>query len=417
MSGKRVLLICYYFPPLGGAGVGRPLALFKYLPRYGYECDVLTVKPVAYRGYEPELLDGLETRRIYRAGSWDPQRLLHFFGARKIKDATISGGKKISGRFFPDPKVGWVRSATRLGRTLATNRHYNAIISTSPPISTHLVGRKLAQEFRLPWVADFRDYWTGYKAEDWFDNERSIRRAKKLLSRISSEASSISVVNPAIAEYLGQGQVIYNSFDPERASLWRPPKRSGKFVIGILGTLDELRPIEPLLKLLAGVRERSPEAFEKIRLAQVGQVNIEGFESLLDQYRMRNRIDLHGTRNRQETIELLSDSSMLYIGLSTSKAQDLVPGRLFDMLASGRSLLAYVPADSMIAALLNETGNGCCYHVDDTDRAEEYVLSRYQLFTQDELKIDTLREYAEKYSAEQMAAQFAGLFESLRAPK
>ena len=108
---------------------------------------------------------------------------------------------------------------------------------------------------------------------------------------------------------------------------------------------------------------------------------------------------------------------MLYIGLSTSKAQDLVPGRLFDMLASGRSLLAYVPADSMIAALLNETGNGCCYHVDDTDRAEEYVLSRYQLFTQDELKIDTLPEYAEKYSAEQMAAQFAGLFESLRAPK
>ncbi|MCK4574663.1 MAG: glycosyl transferase family 1, partial [candidate division Zixibacteria bacterium] len=66
MTMKRVLLVCYYFPPLGGAGVGRPLSLFRYLPQFGYECDLLTVKPVAYRGYEPELLEGLDQSRIYR---------------------------------------------------------------------------------------------------------------------------------------------------------------------------------------------------------------------------------------------------------------------------------------------------------------------------------------------------------------
>ena len=57
---KRILLICYYFPPLGGAGISRPLALFKHLKKFGYECDVLTVKNVAYHFYAPDLLDGLD---------------------------------------------------------------------------------------------------------------------------------------------------------------------------------------------------------------------------------------------------------------------------------------------------------------------------------------------------------------------
>ena len=67
MNG-RVLLICYYFPPLGLGGVGRPLNLFKRLPNHGWECDVLTVKPVLYRAYEPELLDGLDQSRISGRG-------------------------------------------------------------------------------------------------------------------------------------------------------------------------------------------------------------------------------------------------------------------------------------------------------------------------------------------------------------
>ena len=57
---NKVLLICYYFPPLGGAGISRPLSLFKHLPEHGIDCDVLTVEPVTYRIYEPELLDGLD---------------------------------------------------------------------------------------------------------------------------------------------------------------------------------------------------------------------------------------------------------------------------------------------------------------------------------------------------------------------
>ena len=103
--------------------MGRPLALYKYLPRFGYQCHLLTVKPVAYRMYEPELLDNLDTTYVYRSGSLDPQRLLYLCGLRKVKDKVIRKGRSLSDRFFPDAKVGWVKPALRLGRQLVSNHN------------------------------------------------------------------------------------------------------------------------------------------------------------------------------------------------------------------------------------------------------------------------------------------------------
>ncbi len=142
----RVLLVAYYFPPLGMAGVGRPLNLFKHLPSFGYDCDLLTVKPVAYRKYEPELLDGLDLSRIYRAGSFDPQRIMYLLGIRQVNPRTIARGSAVGEKLFPDSKIGWVRPAVRLGKKLHARNQYAAVISTSPPISSHLVGMRLAKE-------------------------------------------------------------------------------------------------------------------------------------------------------------------------------------------------------------------------------------------------------------------------------
>ena len=103
----RVLLICYYFPPLGGAGVGRTLSLFNELGDFGYDSHVLTVKPVVYRMYEEELLEQLDSSRIFRSGSIDPQRLLYLFGLRKVSSKYADGSRLVSKSFFPVSKVGW----------------------------------------------------------------------------------------------------------------------------------------------------------------------------------------------------------------------------------------------------------------------------------------------------------------------
>ncbi len=120
-SKKHILIICYYFPPLGLAGVRRPLALLKKMTALGHSVDILTVKPVTYFVYEPELLKGLDLSRIFRAGSTDPQRIMYLLGKRTITPGGAKSAKGMSPGIFPDSKKGRVRPAIKLGRTLVEN--------------------------------------------------------------------------------------------------------------------------------------------------------------------------------------------------------------------------------------------------------------------------------------------------------
>jgi glycosyltransferase involved in cell wall biosynthesis len=412
MRSARILLVCYYFPPMGGAGVGRPLALFKHLPAFGIECDVLTVKPVLYRLYEPELLEGLDLRKIYRAGSRDPQRLMHLMGIRKIRGSAINRAKRISDRFFPDPKVGWVSRAVKLGRVLLENKRYNCLVTTSPPISSHLVGAKLSREFRLPWVADFRDFWTLYKAEEWFDSKRQVVRARSLLDEICTNADAITVVNSAIADYLGTGAVIHNSYDEDRAALWKPASPGPDFVIGVLGTIDKLRPLEPLFAVLRRLRETKPDLFEQIRVVQVGDYHQADVDRLVGQYGLRNRCKLYGRQNREKTIEILSEASMLYLGVAVPFGKGVLPGRVFDMLASGRAILAAAPRDGVAAELLNASGSHCVFEDPKSDDPVSFVIRQCQAREGRQPVGLPISPSAAQYRAKKMVEKFVGVIRS-----
>ncbi len=413
MTKGKVLLICYHFPPVGGPAVGRPLALFKHLPQFGYECDVLTVKPVAYRVLEPELLDALDKSRVYRAGSYDPERLMYLLGIRKVHDVIIHHSRKVSGRFFPDHKVGWVKPAVRLGRTLISSNRYSAVISTSPPISNHLVAKQLSQESKTPWIADFRDFWGLHKAEETYSGRRRIERALNLLHEIRNQAAAITAVNPSVFDYVQADAVIYNSYDKDLAKLWRTPTDSGQFVIGLLGTLNEIYLAEPLLKVLARVRDTKRESFDKIRLLQVGRVSLDWLQPQLERYQLKDRIDLRGFQDRESTISLMSQASLFYIGLRSLSEKGVIPGRTFTLFASGRPILAAVPSGSEVDRLIEKTGNGFCFSNDSLSEAAHYLCQQIRLFEASKLHIAVLPEYAREYSSEKMVQRFAQIVDSL----
>jgi len=413
LKKRKVLLICYDFPPVGGPAVGRPLALFKHLSQYGYECDVLTVKPVAYRVLEPELLEGLDISRIYRAGSYDPQRLMYLLGIRKVRDVIVRRGKKVSDRFFPDHKAGWMKPAIRLGRTLSSNNRYSVIISTSPPISNHLVAKQLSAEFNTPWVADFRDFWTLHKAEETYQDERQIVKALDLLETIRQQASLVTAVNPPIAEYVKADEVIYNSYDSDLAQLWKTPKSSDEYVIGLLGTLNEICPIQPLLKVLAVVREIKPDLFNKVKLLQVGRVDIEWLQPQFEEYGLMDRCDLRLFQKRADTISILSQASLFYLGLPSLKQMGVTPGRIYILLSSGRPILAAVPPGSEVEKLIEQSGKGFCFSDDDVSGAADFLCQQITLFETNALDITPLPGYAREFSSENLAENFARLFDRL----
>jgi len=410
---KKVLLICYYFPPLGLGGIGRPLNLFKKLPDHGWDCDILTVKSVAYRAYEPELLEGLDVKRIFRSGSRDPQRLLYLLGVRQVTAGSISKTRKVSGRFFPDSKAGWVNPAVRLGRVLCENRNYDCIISTSPPISSHLVGSKLSAEFDIPWVADFRDFWTTYRVEEVFRNQQLVARGQQLLDQIRRESIAITVVNASISDYLTSGNLITNGYDSDLAEFWKKTPCDKLFTIGLLGHQLDTHEIEPLLRLLSGLKECCPNELGKLRILQVGQVDPQWFQQLFTDRGLDICIECYGRQPRKRTIELLAESHAFFMAISDKVGEGVLPSRTFELMASGRPIIANVPDGGEVARLLAGTGNALCYESSGTEDAIRYLGDLVTSFRDGTYQFVPLSDYARQFSSDAIAGKFANLMDRL----
>ncbi len=410
---RKALLICYYFPPLGLGGVGRPLNLFKQLPGCGWACDILTVKSVLYRAYEPELLDGLDTSRIYRAGSRDPQRLLWLAGVRKIKADTIARGRSVAEKYFPDSKVGWVKPAVRLARRRHRSKRYDIIISTSPPVSSHLIARQMKADYGLPWIADFRDYWTVRKVEEAFDDPRRVTKGKELLAQISREASAVTTVNETIASYLGGAEVITNGYDADFAEAWRQPPDPDRFTIGLLGHQHDAREVEPLLRVLDKLRARFPEQFDRLCILQVGEVDREWFGQLLRQHDLTEKVVLRGRCRRRETIEVLSKAHMFYLGIPEAGGGAFLPNRLFELAASGRPIIARAAPESETGRFLAGIEKARCFDESDSDRAVDLISEQIRRFEQKQYEFIPLSEQVRRYSSQAMGRKFAELMDRL----
>ncbi len=413
MAEKNILLICYYFPPLGGAGVTRPMALMKHLSEFGYHCDVLTVKPVTYRVYEPELLYEIEPDNIYRAGSFDPQRLLHLLGVRTIKPTTIDKRKNLKSNFFPDSKIGWVKPAVKLGRKLLTKKKYSTLITTSPPMSVHLIGRKLSQEFKIPWIADFRDYWESHPLEECYDNENDILKAKQLLDEIKHQATSVTAVSKSIASYLNDAQHIYNSYDKDLASEWSIPASVKKMTIGLFGSFDKLCPVEPLFKVLAFMRKKYPENFEKIELRQIGNVDRKWFKELLNKYRLLEKCQIYGFLPRHQAVKIISKASLFYLSLDRKIKYSIIPGRVFLLLASGRPILGLTPKEGELADLILRNRESFVFSENEIEITADYLNKLVDKILNNLIKIEIMPEYSREFSSLNMTVKFVEILRKI----
>lgn len=410
---KNILLVSYYFPPLGGVGISRPLALFQNLSKQGYDCKVLTVKPVLYRAYEPELLSTLNKDHIFRAGSTDPSRLLYIMGVRNVSSKSADQSRFVSKRFFPDSKAGWIGPATRLGKKLIKNNQFDLIVSTSPPISAHVVGMELARSSNIPWVADFRDYWTSYKVENCFESESKIEKAKKLLNDFKQSAHGIVAVNQSVADYVGASEIISNSYDTNLAKKWLMPLDKERFTIGVFGTISNLTPIEPFLKVLAELKRKNENLFSKMKVVQVGLADLDLLSKRVSEFGLENIFELRGYEPRERAIQSLSESALFYLGVDPKAGFGLTSNRVFTLLSSGRPILAHTWQGSELEKLIAPTGNSFRFDENTVDAAVDYLTNKVESYSRGEANFAAEPEYAKEYSSDRMVEKFARIFDQL----
>lgn len=342
-----VLLIAYYFPPDNAIGGARPYRFYKYLKRLGYECHVFTAAAPAGEGIAPDVHyvpDPLKLRP--RQGlAWQAERVSWKF---------LQRGMHV---------LGWSHAAFKAGREWMAQRKGQrvVILSSSPPLGTHLAAWRLARKFKQNWIADFRDPLHSPGGERApLENiiaprlERSVlRTANAVLANTDAMRNSWVARMPGLKEKV---QVLWNGFDPEDMIDPSPlPVRNCK-IWSHVGELYGGRDIRPLLHAIERLlgSGRLPEA--KLKILQVGVAEPECLpdEKFLDEAKKQGWLELREPVPALEARKLAGNSDGLLLIQPHTAVQ--VPGKLFEYLRLGRPILAYVVRNSPVEHILQQAG-------------------------------------------------------------
>lgn len=429
---KRVLIITYYWPPSGGSGVQRWLKMSKYLPEYGWQPVVYTAENAEYPVEDPSLeKDVCPEAEIIRRPITEPynfyKKFLGIKKEQKVKTGFIdeTGQQKgwkerlsvwIRGNcFIPDARCWWVKPSVKYLKAYLKEHPVDAVISTGPPHSMHLIAMKLKETLGLPWIADFRDPWTEI---DYYNDlrltKRSDRKHHRLEHEVLTKADKVVTVAPDGAkrlEKLGAKNVatIFNGFDrdDDTKQATTLPKQ---FTVTYLGVLSKAQNPEKLWQAMGELAQTEPAFRDNLRINMIGQIDQSVIQSIKAQGLENNTgfspyipHDQVSAAHRRSTLLLL-----LLMPDEEPRAKGLLTGKIFEYLASGRPILCIGPEDGDAAKILNETHAGTTVSFGDKDKMKEVMKSLYERYLENKLPDNTHTE-VERYSRRVLTGEFVEL--------
>ena len=390
---NKVLIITYYWPPSGGAGVQRWLKFSKYLPEFGWEPVILTVDPdyATYPAIDPSLeKDVPASIEVFRTKATDWFR---FYKSDKSK--IPSGGfasnkdNSFKGKFFrfirgnlfiPDPRRGWNRFAFKKACEIIDKENIKHIITTSPPHSTQLIGLKLKRRLpKLKWICDFRDPWTDIYYYRFFFHTSVAKYIDSCYEKkVMRKADRIISVGKTLAEMTASKikdnaskiHIISNGFDEEdfRDIQITDPQR---FTLTYTGTISEAYPLDALINALNKLKERGYDFL----LRFVGTIPDTIKNQLTDLISPQN-VEFIGSIPHPEAVKYMISSSVLLLLIPEHEsARAIITGKIFEYIATGKPVLFIGPVDGDAADYLRQCGHTGIFSGKDDDEILRFLES------------------------------------------
>ncbi|MCX6266202.1 MAG: glycosyl transferase family 1 [Bacteroidetes bacterium] len=395
---KKVLIISYYWPPSGGAGVQRGLKFVKYVRDFGWEpvvyCPENPEYPEADKSLFKDIPAGVE---VLKLPIWEPYNAYkRFIGQKKeekIQAGFLSVKKKnpvienisvwIRGNLFiPDARKFWIKPSIRFLLKYLDSHPVNAMVSTGPPHSMHLIALGVKNRLKIPWLADFRDPWTEI---DFYHQLRLTKQADKKHHRLEksvlSGADRISVVSWNWALNLNRlfprhYDVITNGFDPDDFII-PDLKVSSTFNLTHIGSLNKDRNPELLWEVLADICAENPMFGNDLRLRFIGKCDVSLFQCL-EKYRLASQTEKIEYMPHEEVLKESARSQVLLLLLNnTPNVMGIVPGKIFEYLATRRPVLCIGPTDGDSARIIREAKAGVTCNFDDRTSIKKALLDLY----------------------------------------
>ncbi len=419
---KRVLIITYYWPPSGGSGVQRWLKFAKYLPEAGWEPVIFTPENPDFDLQDETLLKEISPDlEVIRFPIWEPYQL---FAKVKKKGKSHPGRileqpkkgllEKIAiwlraNLLVPDPRVFWVKPSVQFLSQLLKEGQFQAIITTGPPLSLHLIVQQLKQKHGVPWLADFRDPWSQWEFLDTLPMLPFIRRRHESLERkVLQQADGVVTISPTFQRDLEKlsGRkidLITNGYDPADIPQDFAPRLKAVNQLHLIytGIIDAIRNPLPLMQALKAEFEA---AGEEVSWTFVGKVSEQVQQQVQADSWLQSHIHFAGYVPHQQVFDFYAKADALVLILTDTKnAKGNIPGKLFEYLATGLPVLALGDPQGDSSEILSQAGAGAVLSHGDQPAMRQALRRLFQTAGAQQA-VGSLEAYSRKTGSKQVAA-------------
>lgn len=394
MIENKVLVIAYYFPPMGLSGVQRTLKFVKYLPDFNWQPIVLTSNPRSYYAFDQTLLDELSDKNIEivrtpskKSKKEKPLKQVKFPSYFLQK----TGRAFLQTIFQPDTKVRWKNSALRLADEIFKNNDIRAVFATAPPFTDFLIAREIAKIYDVPFIVDYRDAWVDNPFHFYatpFHKVYAINLEKEILTHTDKIIVTTRHLKETILrryKFLNQEDVVIIShgYDPEdfifEEKIYPNPN---KFTITHSGVFQDDRTPEYFLNAFSNFLDLKKGAKENSYVKLIGVMRNEHLK-LIKKLNLENNVIVTGYISHKDAVKNLLDSDVLWLMLNDNVRS---PGKLYEYFGAKKTLLITAP-DGLMKRQALESKAAVTTPSDDIEAITRALLDLYDLWKQKKLPI------------------------------
>lgn len=430
---KKVLIITYYWPPGSGPGVQRFLKMSKFFSEFDWEPTILTVNNGSYPSTDESLVDEVPKEiEVYRTKAIEPFTIFNLLTGKKGKQVGVgliglqekeSLVKRISlhiraNLFLPDARRGWIPFAFKKAKKLNKKLNFDAVVTTGPPHSSHLIGFRLKKRLGIPWLADMRDPWVNSFFNAALPRTKLSKRIEqKYEDKVVKNADFITVVSPGLkTEFEDRNKnidVVYNGFDQEDIPEIEKQK-SRKFSLSYIGNFKPNQNVDALWEAIRELCEEIPGFKEHFNISLTGNVD-PGIKKKLEEKDLLRISNIQPFVPHKEATKLMNQTQLLLFIVPKAEGNQLIiTGKLFEYIAIRSPILSIGPMDGDASKILSQAGRDAMIDYSDTDQIKLQINTYYQKWLeQDKYNFKHSTSDFRKFSRYASAEQFAEILKTL----
>jgi glycosyltransferase involved in cell wall biosynthesis len=403
-------MVAYHFPPLAGSsGIQRTLRFVQHLPAVGWQPLVLSASPRAYERCSSDLDAEVPSDCVVRrAFALDTARHLSL------------GGRYLGALARPDRWVSWKLGAVREGLRMIREFRPDAIWSTYPIATAHLIGAELARRSGLPWVADFRDPMAqeGYPADpktwqQFSAIERSAMQGARL--NLFTTPGAARVYRERYPEAAERIAVVENGYDED--SFGGAPPAGEALNPGVVTLLHSgiIYPSErdprALFAALGRLKTAGTISAMQLRLRFRAAVHDALLQGLAAQHGVEDLVEMLPPLPYRAALQEMQRADALLV-MQGSGCNEQIPAKIYEYLRCARPILGLTDPLGDTAGVLRRSGLSALARLDSPEEIASQLPQFVEAVRQDRAELPDTAAVAEA-SRQGRSRQLGGLLDAM----